>query len=482
MDKRIKRGGTTAILAAVIGTMAGCSDYPSEGELNTQDVRRNFQVIEISGDVYGVTEDTIEAGRAFVEDVNTLEDFPSRFWEAHLADNDLPELDLQYPGIDSSDIEDLAARLEGVAEQDEQSIRDRIASKVEEAKATRDEHARIVEENREKLEAFEAADDEAAAKLKTVREKHTEALKAYQEALNAPMDEINALLRANGIQELHPEHGNPLKDYLYVNREQGVDGPGCDNKVLRIVVDARAELNKCLIFRRSSNYKAVWDEMRPILLQAAVQFEQAAEKLGQKGGFFKDPTGLYAELDEAEDAYARARSAASREFGSAQQLKYNIEQGEQRVEQAQTRIESLSSERHIAKILNQHMLRVGQDDSQTVKDYVKAMRTDILSQLEHVSDLEPTEDESATFSDVPGGYHGLLVSGEMLLSRGAGRVSGVFTDYVDLTDEAVATADVIESTVTSRSLSDRVRYSDSERMDDKRFKTLLGAVGDANND
>ncbi len=481
MDQRIKRGGMAAIMASVLGLTAGCSDYPDEGELNTQDVRRNFQIIEITGDVYGVTEDTIEAGQAYIADSDTLDDLPSDIWAAHLADEGIPEFDLQYPNVDGSAVSGVIDRLAEMAQEQEQSVRDRVDEQIAELQANIDHNREVVAESKKNLEAFNEADEVAAAELKTVREKLTKAEKAYNEAFNAPMAEINALLEANGIAKLHPEYGNPLADYYWVDREQGVDGPGCDNRLFDIVVDARKELKKCLIFRKSTNYEAVWDEMRPILLDATVKFEKVAEPLGQKRKFFTAPTGLYAEMEQAEAVYKQARSAAMSKYGQPSQLEYSVKRGERLIEQEQERIESLRADSHIDRLLNQQYLQVDANDRQVIRDYFNSMAADLQSQLEEVSSLELTKDESATFSDIPSGYQGLLVSGEMLLSRGGGRNSGVFTDYVDLTDEAVADADVIEATVSRRGLNHRVRYSSEEDMRNIRVQALLNYLKDMNN-
>ena len=81
----LKRKSLAALTVGVAVTLAGCSDYPGDGVIDTKELRKMAKIVEVEGNVYGIKTGGVNAYAVYEEDKNALRGAEYAAWEADVV-------------------------------------------------------------------------------------------------------------------------------------------------------------------------------------------------------------------------------------------------------------------------------------------------------------------------------------------------------------------------------------------------------------
>lgn len=161
-------------------------------------------------------------------------------------------------------------------------------------------------------------------------------------------------------------------------------------------------------------YAKVADEFKSTF---KINFLNNFEKLnviGQKGSWNSEATGLWANLEQAEDDLKNAQEMAQKEFGNPYQLENNI------------RYKNSNLDEQTAKL---------------IEDYSDAVKQDLKTRITVVSKLTfNPQEENATFDNVKGDLEGYIVAGTITGERSGRRQPVGVISLNDLSDPSLKEA------------------------------------------
>lgn len=471
----MKRLSLAVMLAIPALGLVGCSDYPSDGVVDTRQIRERAVIEEISGAVYGLKKGSTEAAQSMEADKSMTYQFSNAVWDHVARDGDKPDFTLSYDGVDTSAMEEEAEKLFEAAQA---HLDEKMADHEADIQEIRDQKAKyesqLAEFNTAKA-SYEAHMKTSADALKEANEELQDAISRYNGVLNGSVSQLSELASKHGLVTF--TGNSPLASYQYTDYTNRNSKPvDCPTQKGRATLDTRAKDNRCLYImvpRQFLGTKAE-AEARQILVGSMSELIVAAEKLGNKGGWMSKKTGLYLAADNAEKAVNAARREAVSKFGDSRRREYNISQLTRAIEQADHNIESMSSDEYINSRVTAGLFSVPESYMSARRDYLKSLAVHFKdNHAEKVSDITMDKVDgkpTGVFKDVGSGYVSLVAVTDLLISDRGHRGVLRSVEMLDLTSEAVADADQLEITINARNV-DR-RHGD-DRGEEEMFEEAL---------
>ena len=111
----LKRKSLAALTVGVAVTLAGCSDYPGDGVIDTKELRKMAKIVEVEGNVYGIKTGGVNAYAVYEEDKSALRGAEYAAWESYQEGKGVPKIELQYDGsVDGFELAKFQSALEYV--------------------------------------------------------------------------------------------------------------------------------------------------------------------------------------------------------------------------------------------------------------------------------------------------------------------------------------------------------------------------------
>ena len=456
--------------------LAGCfgPDYPTEGRLNTQEVTDRAKVVDVRGHVYGVKEGTVDLLNVFETDRKALYQYQYDVWNAVIAGEEVPNVSVGYPHNSEFDIDQyMALNLEG-AKKLKADVTAAVEEEREAAKTLLIEKKEELGEVEQSREAYSAAIEDEQSKYQAVKTQLDGAINAYQSEIASMKTEFSQLLTDfEGYSGTYQR--NPLGSYQ-VMTFKGQPPATCPDKRFHLEIDVLDEREECVLIRLGNDLYPIQDKISDLLSPYYVKMKNLEEKLGDKGGWGSDSSGLYAALENAEDALKQAAGKAAEEHGTERELNYKERRAKAAVEIAEQKVTEVSQDAYLQGRLEQN------DDAfegvnELVDVFIESAESDLLSRI--VQDVPVAffeEGETGTFEGLSGGYEAVIYMGVIVAEKNGSRDGQELVIKSDLTDKAVLEADELVLDVDKRAVLD-ARYLDLDDQEEVNEK-LLEIVGD----
>ncbi|EAZ98351.1 hypothetical protein MELB17_08998 [Marinobacter sp. ELB17] len=235
-----------SILIVLGSFLAGCSDYPSSGVVDTRDIREVANIEEISGAVFSVKSGAEDAARSYSADIQAIKDLDNKFRDFIIsgAEGLAPQLALTYDGVSGTALESSVSGFQEAAQAwyDESTARHNaeiagIQAEIDQRNATKAELANKGDAYNEKVseskEAYEKLTKERDAKIVLYRA----AMKKSKEDMAKFASSVGA--SANG--------SSPLEQYNFMDFSGYTSVPdACPEKAGRVTIDSRDTDKRCI--------------------------------------------------------------------------------------------------------------------------------------------------------------------------------------------------------------------------------------------
>lgn len=460
--------------------LAGCSDYASEGTVDTRIIREQADIEEITGSVYGLKKGADKAVTALNADIDALRSIDNDVWDAVKAqkpDAELPKLTLTYDGVDGSRV--LAAY---------DAIITEAKAKYEREMA---EYNTEIKELDEQLAEYEST----LAEMKTSKDKHDAYIADYQKAydsatakLEKAKGEYNAIF-ASAIAEVTAaaeKHGisGRYSDSL-IGRYRSIDyskrntSPKvCPPQRGYFAVDVRDINKQCAYLSVPRNVQGTPAEepVKAIMAAKFKQFLKAGETLGKKRSWGSKATGLFADVDAAKEKLQNAKSKADQMHGKERDRNYKMRYATQQMERVKKELERRKTEEYIQDYALSGYFSAPDVFSEASQSYLEAAKNHFSSNhMEKTADINIAEIDGVTvghFEDVDSGYTHLIAVSDVLASRKGRKEVVRSMDMLATDTPAVADADALSFNITRDNIEPRGRDVSEE----KRVEEVIGML------
>ncbi len=478
------RTGFIGLLSAAV--LVGCSDYPSSGYLDTSKQKQKVEIVDISGDVYGVQKGTSELVQKFASDLENLKG-NGFFSEARKAvinnEETMPTLELTYPapsdapnmaGVDEAIIAFFNTKVEEVKAQVQEEI-DEAQAQVDEAQAEYDSAVKAKEDFQNSVKDEEMALTEARDTLNAK-------IKEFESLKESSLAAVNAVLKKGGYSE-YSERSTPFSDYRYIDYAQKGNVPSsCQADRYRVTIDMLAEEKMCLYLTdnsRGEKYAKVADEFKSTFKTNFLKNLEKLNVIGQKGSWNSEATGLWAKLDQAEDALENAQETAQEEFGNPYRIDSNIRNKNNALSRQKNNLERVSSEDYLNSQMTLGGMYFSNMDEKTTKlieDYSEAVKQDLKTRITVVSKLTfNPQEENATFDNVKGDLEGYIVAGTIIGERDGRRQPVGVISLNDLSDPSLKDASELVDELGEKDGLRASKVEDEEEI----FEEILERINDS---
>jgi len=445
----------TLLAAFAVGTMAiaGCSDYPSTGSVDTRTVREVADIEEITGKAYGVKETAKVAVENLKRDADLISGIKYGVW-GHIAEGgDIKDLDLKlsYSGVDGSEMQAAIDQTVEAAQTYYDASWDKINSE-------KDQVNKKLAEASSEIERLKAADEQF--KVATASE---------QKAYDGAVAEMNQARSA--VEGIYEKAGNEMSDLAeklgYTGRRKLTFGDSLIGRYKTIdysnrndlpkdcppqrgheTIDTRDLNNRCsylhvgTIFTRDP---AIEKEARKILNTNFRALSETMAKIGESGS---NPTGLYAKVEKAKADLNKAYAEAAKAHGSKQERERKIALLDREIKAMNAQLQNMESEDYFDDQTYYGDIEYPEGFHQAREKYIEAIRQDLFANhIVQVSDITMSQDSDVKdgyFENVESGYVGVLSVTDILASKNRSKEVLRAFGFADLKDPKVAEADVIQ--------------------------------------
>jgi predicted nucleic acid-binding Zn-ribbon protein len=481
MSSNLGRHIGTARLALAVSSglmLAGCfgPDYPTEGRLDTQVVTDRAKVVDVRGHVYGVKEGTIDLVATYEADEKALREFEHSAWTALINDQPVGDIAIDYPLESGFDASAYRSRVIDVLNADLEAITAEVNEERNTVKtqlATEQEKLAAVEKSRE---AYNTAVEAEQAEYNAIKAKLEETMSAYRQTTESMKADISKLIADSGLSN-RAYRGNPLSSYRVMTFD-GQPPASCPNQRFYLEIDVREERGECVLVNFSEKLNPLQPKISALLAPYYVKIKNLEATMGDKGSWGSDPTGLYADLEQAEQSVQQVARQAANEHGSKRDLDYQERILTRKVESLEQKLAEIQPEAYLMETLKEsHSYGTDADLAPMLADYEDAVEKNLATRF--VKDSPMTfleEQETGRFEDLSGGYEAAVYMGVVVAEAGGRRDAQELVITTDLTDPAVLEADEIVLSIDR----DAVRNARRLDLDDQEDinETLLDMASD----
>jgi ElaB/YqjD/DUF883 family membrane-anchored ribosome-binding protein len=424
----LKRSSRFSILAAGIAVaLVGCSDFPSEGILDTEIVRNEAKVLEVRGHVYGISPGTKDLLKNLEADKDVIGDHMTLAWDAHVKGNPLPQLTLSESS--RFDVTGYQAELQRLIAEADESIRSEVTGEISE-----------IQTKKEKLEAELKEVKASASGFNAMVDPHKNAVEEATKSLNAAIDAYNTTAERpyKRFRELADSQGlplpiNPLGSYQTLDFSDKKVPAQCPQRSPYTAVNLLAENKQCAYLRIPSVFEPVIPEVVAETKKAMLAIPALKERLGEKGNWRNKPTGAYAVLADAEVQYKSALNAARKKFGSESQWQRSERYLTSQIERLNTDLARYQDPAYLAEQMQRGRFQLNRSEKmdEMISGYLGDYETRVFNGITQVSELR-LENEVGVFSDFTGDFESAVVVAEVLGEARGRRDSIQTVSFLDL--------------------------------------------------
>lgn len=472
---------TVMILPAL--WLAGCSDYPSDGIVDTRVIREKADIEEITGAVYGIKKGAVEAIGNIQADYDVAYNIDDKIWETikqNGPDAELPALALTYKDADTSALQSGYEALVAKAKTDyKEGVTDQnyrvgvLQEKLDEATATLEK----LNADQAGYNADIAASDE---KLKAVNER-LEAEKAkYNAVFASAIEQTTALAKQHGVNGTYSDTMiGRYRSIDFTNRNTVPEN--CPDQKGYFAVDVRDINNQCAYLAVPRNLQGTEAEsgVKVIIAKSFKEFLTQSSILGNKPSWSQKATGVYAEVAAAQEALKNAKNAAEQKYGRSNNRDYQMSSATRAVEQLTARIKEESAKDYLTGYILSSYLSTPDEYDDAKKNYFKALQKDFAENyIEKAADITLSNDNNVpvgSFSDIDSGFTHLVAVTDILASTQYKKDVLRSVDVLSTEDPLVIDADALEFSASKDNISDR----GSNTTEEKRIEAVIENFGRA---
>ncbi|SNC68112.1 hypothetical protein SAMN04487881_2178 [Marinobacter sp. es.048] len=465
----VKRSSLSALLMGFTATMVGCSDYPGDGVLDTKMVREFAEIIEVEGNVYGIKKGALDAYRRYSHDRSALKSAESIAWDAYQEGEGVPKIELQYEGDRNGfDLDAFQSALDTAVTEAAEKAEAEIAEDIAEAQARRAELIVKIEEISKGGEKFDAYVADAKSEYEAAQKALDNAIDAYNAEIERPLTTMNEIAEANGLEKASSRL-NPIRSYRKIDFSNRAMPSSCPSQRGYTSVNLLREQKTCGYIRLASRFEPYAGEIVKATKAALINIPNAKTKMGEKGGWGSDGTGAYAAVEVSEDAYKERLSEARSKFGNDSQRKRQVSYLEDNLERLDNQIADYKGENHRGYVMRQTYPELPANIDKSADKYIDGMYQNLVGYIEKGPEITMAG-KNAEFSGFSGDYEGGVTVADFIVNENGRRKDYETINYLDLTIEAVKTADVLTFEL------DRDGFSDGRRIDIREPDTIEEAI------
>ena len=300
-----QRSKASLLVVAMSGLLTtACSDYPSEGVVDTRSVREVAEVLEVTGNVYGVKSGGVQATQDLIHDSELMQSAHAAIWESTYKKLPVGEFVPRY--IDQDKFSASIVLIQQAAQAKLEKKQASINAEASEVEVELNEYLAREQELRAKVKLYKEIAGDSEQEIAQLNKQKDELIAARNQVIDSALTAVNSIARANELETLS---SNPLKRYSKIDVKDK-NQTSCSPYKDRLAVDAISELGQCLYFRipkpLMAHNKAVAYELKNVVLE----LNQVEQQLGKKGGWRTKPTGIYAKLKATKNAGQEAEQKA----------------------------------------------------------------------------------------------------------------------------------------------------------------------------
>lgn len=475
----LKRSGLAALSAGIALSIAGCSDYPGDGVIDTKELRKMAKIVEVEGNVYGIKTGGVDAYAVYEHDKNTLRGVEYAAWESYREGKGVPKLELQYSGsVEGFELSKFQSALDAAVEEAVTEVEAELAEDIAEAKAKRDELAAKLQEVSEGGAKFESYVADAKAEYEAAQKALNEAIDAYNAEIERPLNKLNEIAETNGLQKVR-DYQNPIKNFRSIDFSDRSMPSSCPRQAGYTTVDLRKEQELCGYIRLGSRFDPYVSEVVSVTKAALIKLPDLQAAIGKKGGWNRDATGAYATLDTAEDAYKTRTSEARSKFGNDLQRKRQQNHLSRSLDRAENQLAKVEGDEHRDYLMRMGSIQLPRDVKESASAYIDTLEANVAGYIEKGPEIT-LGDKDAEFSGFNGDYEGAVVVADFIAGEGNRRDNMVSIHFIDLTDEAVKNADQLSAELSRESFRDgrRIDIREPESIEEGILDRLDDVVQD----
>lgn len=451
----LKRNGLL-LAAGLTAFLTGCSDYPDSGVLDTRFLRTEVSIVEVEGNVYGLKSGAVEAYSAYLQDSQTLNRAVHEGWVSYRAGEELSEPDLKFTGSSEFDWGDFQTALTDVYKSAESKVDAEIAEQVASHKDDQKTLNKQLEEIQAKGKEFNDAVADAKAKLEKAEKDLQSAIDAYNGAIERPLEKLNAIADANGLNQLSSNQ-NPIRSYRSIDFKKRVRVPDtCPDQRRSVPVDMLKEDKVCGYIQIPSGFEAHTAEIVAATKEALLEIPKLEERLGKKASWLGSGTGAYGNRDMAQNAYDLEARDARREFGDNSQRERQELWLTSKLEVVEAALAETQTPEYREELLDRANVYHSDESSSLVASHTSPAYKAYESHIVKGPQIVMGETD-AVFSDLEGGYEGAIIVAEFIGEHRGQREPIPTINYIDLTDERIADADELRAEVSRESIRQAAR-------------------------
>lgn len=469
----MKRSWFAVMTALSLLVLAGCSDYPDSGVVDAREIRENATINEITGVVYGLKPEAEGAFLNYMADRESMGNFSDEVWSYVLAgsEGEKPSLAMAYKGADTSALQKEVPALFEAAQKAIDEKKAEYKAEVDKAKAELAEYQALDDQYTTSIEAYRADVAKAEADYAAMEAKLDAATEAYNQTFSGVSEALNALAKSKGLNVSY-DGGNVIGRSRSIDFSKRSENPAqCPDQKGYMPVDIRAINGLCAYLPVPSELEqaGVSKQAQDIISEHFIAMQKATQTLGKKSSWGSKATGMYAAVKEAEQTLSDRKSAASEKHSVTQSMMYDVSYNKRRIEIATGSLKRLEGNDYV----NSHFTPYGYwktDGFQEETDnFVAAMEKDLFTtHIDRASVITLTAEgdvKNGAFKDVGSDYVGLIALTDVVATHRGSKDVARSISYVDLTEETVKKADLIEVKVTQDNTESRGRDGSEEKQD-----------------
>lgn len=471
----IKRSGIGAVAAALVVSVAGCSDYPDTGLIDTKMLRSEAAIIEVEGNVYGLKTGSVDAFSALKHDRDLIREAPYYSWIARQKGEQPPYIELQYKESDL-DSARLKTAIDEIIANAESELDKQVAEALAEAQSKRDQLAAKLEEVSQGGTKFDAYVAEAKAAYEASEKALENARVAYNQAIERPVKKINELAAANGLDKVG-DYQNPLRSYRTIDLRNRKMPSSCPAQRGYTTVDLRNEQKQCAYIRIPSGFDQFAAEIAAATKDSMINIPKLKEQLGKERSWGSKASGAYAARDNAKDTYETKVAEAQNKYGNKRQRDYQKRRLNAQLERANSELARVQTDEYRIEQAEMIPLQYPENYTEALDQHVSAAFETVKGHIEK-GPVVTLGEKDAEFQGLESGYEGAVAIADFIIEDRGRRENVTSIHYIDLTNEAVTNADELSVELTRDSLRD-ARYidvRDQEDIDEAIFEILHDAA------
>ena len=426
------------LFTVMIFTISGCSEYPSDGVVDTQYLREKADIISIEGSVYGIEKGSSEKVALYYKDVNNIspyskESYLKNLYNSIVKETSPPVLKFEYPKVDGMpSMVNFESKLVDFMSVHINSIKKDVDLEIENSKQELKEDELKMDSVKERMAFLENATVEIKKSIILQEKEINESVEAHNLLVNNYFNKLNALLTGSGFKG-YSGALNPFLRYGVIDYTEKEKPSACPIEIFKFGFDLLSENNSCvyiMISSRTHQYEKIYDDFSDLYKEGFLKIKSSAERIGNKSGWRTAATGLWAEYDDTLNSLKVTNFESEEKFGSLREINNEMMRMTYSIQEKERNLEKVSSDSYLTmKIGNLGLgeMSFPEDLTDMIDGYKKAVKNDLNSMIYVVTDLKYNDkEENATFEGLKGDFEGYAVVATILAeSNGRRQALGV---------------------------------------------------------